>query len=138
MSAELEHLLLLRPMQAEDRGFVASTWVQSYKDAPVPKAFLEGHARVVDVLLARCAALVLCHREDTSILSGWVCGSPSVLHYVYVPHDLRGNLLAKAMVSAAMGGYPALIPTSHKWPHHTARFAFNPYLAAVAENDNAR
>lgn len=133
---ELDKLLLLRPLAKADRGFVASTWVQSYKQAGVPNGFLGRHAEVVDCLLARATTLVLCDREDAESLHGWVCGSGCVLHYVYVPHELRRNRFARQMIAAAIKGYPNTIPCSHKWPHQSSRFQFNPYLACLPENDN--
>lgn len=118
--------LAMRPMQSEDRAFVASTWVRSYRDASLPKAFLTGHSRVVDSLLSRVGATVLCAADEPSTLHGWACSEDHVLHYVYVPLELRKQGFARLLIPDA-----PLVLVSHKWPFESRRFVFNPYLVGM-------
>ncbi len=124
--ASVHEGLALRAMEPSDRAFVASTWVRSYKDASLPKAFLTGHSRVVDSLLSRVGATVLCDAGDTNTLHGWACTEGQVLHYVYVPMELRKQGFAKLLIPDA-----PLVLVSHKWPFDSRRFVFNPYLVGM-------
>lgn len=130
-------LFTFRRLLPTDRAFVASTWVTSYKDVlanlALPRAWTGAHARVVDKLLDGefTRTWVAAPPKDDHTILGWCCASEDVLHYVYVPKNLRGEGLAKALIAHAVQGSPDPLFVSHKWPFASRRYQFNPYLAAV-------
>jgi hypothetical protein len=68
--------------------------------------------------------------QDT--LHGWACAAPGErLYYAYLPKELRGRGLSRALVREAFGEYPKQIPTAYPWPHAGARFQFTPWKRAA-------
>ncbi len=126
-------------MRPEDRRFIVPTWVRSFAEyAPWgPAATREHHAGIVDAILDDPATrvLVLASDEAARTLHAWAAGVGDVLHYVYVPPELRGHDLARRVMTAVLGGYPDRITVSHPWPTIRAgsvrrqhrRFRWSPY-----------
>lgn len=138
--------LKLRWMEAEDKAFVASTWLRSYQSQwGLSSARIAQHASlIVDRLIrsslrgiaqavpsaAPAIILVQCSPEKEKILHGFVCGVPGeFLHYVYVPEKLRGHGYARRMVRTIMKGYPDQIRSSHR--SIVKRCVFDPTLLST-------
>jgi hypothetical protein len=111
-------VITAREMLPSDRGFVVSTWVKS--------SGKRNHWRVVDRILDGGARVVVL--ATGGALHGWACTEGPVLHYAYVPPELRRIGLARRAIAEALGSYPDVVPVSHKWPRKSTRFRFDPYL----------
>ncbi len=129
----------LRPGCADDRALVLATWMRSYagrhKDVR-PDIYHRDHPALIKALLDSGRLDIACSPGSQNTIHGW-CASPAILspipaiHYVYVPHYMRGLGLARALISRALGSYPKTIETSHRWPHASMRFVFSPYHARI-------
>lgn len=116
-------------MQSGDRRYVVSTWVRSFADnAPWSKRLaLASHWGVVDRVLDEGSRVVILG-NDSGAVHAWACGSGAMLHYAYVPPELRGNGMARRAISALLGDYPEHIDCSHPWPRQSRRFRWQPYV----------
>ena len=109
--------MIFREMTPRDRAFVVNTWVRSsaYR-MPMRKrwqhvdAFINGGARVVIL------------GGENGAVHAWACGEDDVLHYVYVPLDLRGEGLARAVITELLGEYAERINVTHPWPRPSSRW----------------
>jgi GNAT superfamily N-acetyltransferase len=111
-------------MTARDRRFVVPTWALGSSYDGLSKA---ARFDLVDEILAagaRCVTLA----TDERTVHAWACADDDLLHYVYVPPDLRGFGLAKRVITAVLGDYPARINVTHAWPRESSRFRFTPHL----------
>jgi GNAT superfamily N-acetyltransferase len=117
---------LLRPAVEADIGYVRGTWGQSYmmrlsgrEKRLLPKTWPIW--RELDAILrTRPIIIVLPGSGDT--VHAWACAAPGVvLHYAYVPKDLRGHGIGRMLITAAFGSYPDSIPLS--FPHRLDRCA---------------
>lgn len=107
-----------REMTARDRRFVVPTWVHgSAYDIPIARRW-----RLVDRLLdsGRTRVIVLATNDIT--VHAWAAASDGVLHFAYVPPELRRKGMASKAIALALGEYPFDIRTSHLWPYDTERF----------------
>lgn len=106
--------LEISPMRADELGFVASAWKQSYQDAPQneavpPAAYYARINRQFDALMARLAIKVLVARdaENRDTLLGFVCFEPTrdtlALHYTYVRRSNRRLGVASELLRSALG-----------------------------------
>lgn len=87
------------------RGFIISTWVRSCWQTLRASDKL-AYSTYIGNEPARAEA----HYSSAHVLStdgesihGWVCGIPGVLHYVYVPLELRGSGVGRSLVLAICG-----------------------------------
>jgi hypothetical protein len=106
--------LLLRPATVTDRAFIFATWMRSYREQHRDVDYEQYHrcqVRRVERLWDR--AHIVCREQAADTIHAWVCGSPGVLHYVYVPPNLRRKKLAETAVRAVCGHAVAF---SHQWP----------------------
>lgn len=110
-------------MRPADRRFVVPTWVRSRAAADDRQP--RGHDwREVDRILDApgTRVVVLASGQGDSALHGWACATGDVLHYAYVPPELRRAGLARQCITAVLGGYPGHIAITHAWPFESARF----------------
>lgn len=106
-----------RDMTPRDRRYVVPTWVKSsHYELPMVDRW-----RLVDRILDGGARVVVLS-TNASVVHAWAAGAGAVLHYVYVPPELRGEGLARLAVIALLGQYPGTIRTSHPWPRDADRF----------------
>jgi hypothetical protein len=120
----------VREAGPSDLGFVFSTWMESAREIRQCRlsVFNTYYPDRVRELLKTEPVHVA---ERNSTLHGWACGAaPNVLRFAYVPYALRGHGLGRALIEAALGGYPGTVwvtgsPLS--LPNHK-RFVFNPFL----------
>lgn len=94
----------LIPAQEKHRNFILATLCKSGV-LLVPSLKKMGLSKRLDTLakssIAAGNGLVL--STDGNSIHGYILGKPGVLHYVYVPPDLRGLGLAKEMISMVCG-----------------------------------
>ena len=85
--------------------FVYGTWLRSYRKAfagePDAPAWFDSQRAIVADLMPLVRCLVASTSPKT--IHAWVCATPGVLHYVYVPRDLRGNKIGRHLVAAVAG-----------------------------------
>lgn len=147
--------LWLNPATEEDRPYVISTWVRSYRPiqrkvetwrpGTQPQKIREAnyflsYPKIVERLAP--SALVLRAEGAGSTCHGYIVGSgpkesvptignpvpsePAVLHYIYLPPELRGLGLSRAMSRAVCGDGQVHVTNywPRKWPEN---WQFNPY-----------
>jgi len=109
--------MIHRAMTPTDRRYVVPTWAQSasYEGLAKPKRF-----ELVDRILDAGATCIVLANDRT--VHAWACGSDGVLHYAYVPPELRGKGLARRLISLVLGSYPERIPITHSWPFASTRY----------------
>ncbi len=111
-------MILAREMTASDRRFVVPTWVRgSHYAVPMSRRW-----RLVDRMLDEERVRVVVLATNDLAVHGWAAGSEGVLHFAYVPPELRGAGLAARAIATLLGEYPGEIRTSHPWPYDTERF----------------
>lgn len=110
--------LALRAMTASDRRFVVPTWAYGAKWKGL--SLNEKFARV-DGILAEEGTRVVCLAGGSTV-HAWASGIGTRLHYAYVPPDLRGEGLARKVITELLGGYPEVIDITHPWPFASDRF----------------
>lgn len=120
--------MITREMTVCDRRYVVPTWAHgaSYNGMSKRDRFA-----LVDRILdggARCIVLA----TDERTVHAWACGDGDVLHYVYVPPELRREGLARRAITALFGEYPERIHVTHEWPRASSRFRFAPYRLRTA------
>lgn len=128
--------MIIRKGKPTDYNFVHSTWCKSYKGrflgCPMP-IYIHRQPKLVEFLMDKYGWQVLCSEEEEDAIHAWICASDSVLHYIYVPPDLRGRGIAKMLISYVFSDYPEYIRTTHIWPHMTKRFYYDPYILVLGE-----
>jgi hypothetical protein len=116
-----------------ERGFVISTWHRSYGHtrAGVDRSVYGAEQgdlveRILDADHTR--TVVACSGKNDDTLHAWACGRPpALLHYAYVPPELRRDGLATRLIAHLLGGVREQIDATHQWPFLGPRFRFNPY-----------
>ncbi len=108
-------------MTVGDRPYVASTWARGSR-----YGLRTGDAfRLVNRALDVSDVLVLANNKT---VHAWACGEAGLLHYVYVPPELRGHGLARDAITQLLGEYPEHVNVTHPWPRESARFRYTPHL----------
>lgn len=135
-------MITTRPLTQADRRFVVPTWVKSVSHGPQQcrRLLRATYGLAVDRILDDPATVgvVLCSEAATSALHGYAVAAHGVLHYAYMPPELRGQGLARKAIRAVLGDYPARIVTSHPWPWQSARFHWDyEPLARVCGHERA-
>ncbi len=120
--------MMLRAMTPRDRRYVVPTWACSSRYDGLRK---RGRFALVDRALDD-GTPVVCLASDDLTVHAWACGESGTLHYVYVPPELRGNGLARRVITAVLGSYPERINTTHEWPRPSSRFRYTPHLLREA------
>jgi hypothetical protein len=95
--------LTLVPAEPRHRGFVISTWVrsaaESWKKKMPYSVVVDGESKAAERLYPYVHVLT----SDGDSIHGWCCGKPGLLHYAYVPPELRGSGIGGLMVRAVCG-----------------------------------
>lgn len=122
-------------MRPEDRRFIVPTWVRSMASlkrvAPMGK-----HWRAVDRVLDAPDTRVSVLASDAAArtIHAWAAASGDLLHYVYVPPELRRAGIARKLITSLLGSYPDRIAISTAWPFASTRFHWqaHPLLRTAA------
>lgn len=107
-------------MSASDRRFVAPTWALGAKWKGLTK---DERFRRVDRILDDEGTRVVVLAVGRTV-HAWAAGIGTRLLYVYVPPELRGEGLARRVITELIGGYPDVIQITHPWPYASERFRF--------------
>lgn len=126
----------IRAMTPLDRNAVFATWMRSAREAvhehsDVPSEVFEAtYPKFVERCLDRERTAVLYREESPGVVHAWACAhSSDVLHWAYVPFKLRGEGIGRAVITAALVGWPERVfVTTPVAPGHP-RFVFSPFMA---------
>ena len=128
ISFPLVGAMCFRPANDNDTRCIVGQWLNSSvgslsKTPARERASLKERLfpRVIGTV-KRCDIVVLTSPTHPTVIHGWAAGKKGVLQYVYVPRELRGNGLARALITELLGSYPERITTSRPWPYASPRF----------------
>lgn len=117
-------------------AFVIETWLRTYRRLyRVPglssaRWYAGQRAIICELLPLVCLAL---RRSAPNTVHAWACGSPGVLHYVYVAEPLRRHGVGRALVEAVAGPHGV---ATHVLPREAksafAGFAYDPFALHAA------
>jgi len=134
--------ILYRPLAEEDRSFIYSSWLKSYRNGTGCRnvdnsIYFFNHHKVVESLLQRAKTIVCCNSDDPKVIYGYVVyeeveGS-FVLHYVYVKNIYRKLGLAKKMLAETKHDFNVLGCYTHQTGVGIAKeekynLLYHPYL----------
>lgn len=113
------------PMLDAHRGSVCSTWARGQRlGIRTGPAF-----RLVNRILDTARVVVL---ASGPTVHAWACGDEGMLHYAYVPPELRERGMARELVTALLGDYPERVRVTHPWPFTSDRYQFVPHALLEA------
>ena len=116
-------------MLPDDRRFIVPTWVRSL--ASLERRAPQGRDwRAVDRILDTAGTEVQVLVTGNAI-HAWAAGTSSLVHYAYVPPELRREGLARRCITALLGGYPERIAITTAWPFASARYCLQPMRTAA-------
>ena len=117
----------------DDHRYVMATWMRSYGERVKCRrdVFSKHHPSYILRLIRQSRLLIACSPDLTSTIHGWCVGTHKMVHYLYVPPELRRKGLGKAMITNVMGSYAGMIECSHRWPFVSNRFLYVPYPEGI-------
>lgn len=118
--------MMPREMTPGDRRYVVPTWAYESRYDGMSKRQRFEHVDAILDAGARCIVLA-----EGPTVHAWACGGERVLHFVYVPHMLRGHGLGRRVVTELLGAYPDRIEVTHAWPYASERYQFTPSRKAA-------
>lgn len=125
-----EVTLPLTRVGPQHRSYILATWVKSYQSVlrkwlPQLKNSAELEGSQAETLWEQ--TFIVTSPNDDFTVHAYVVGSPGVLHYVYVPPDLRGKGIARALIRHVCGH---TYEYGRPWPFkkEPSGGTYNPYL----------
>ena len=130
----------IREAIGSDLPFIFDTFLKSYKmNSVIGKAcrngvFFDNYRLILDQILDESSILVACHKDEPTVIFGYIIHDKSILHYIFIKEAFRNLGLAKALymeglkTADPMFGY---LYTTHKTfmgdkVNHNV--TFNPFL----------
>lgn len=108
-----------------DEEFIFDSWLRCYRKSPdshLPdEVFFPLYRGIIKHLMVHSKVEVLCIPENEDAILGYIVYDPSVVHWIYIKRDFRGQGLGKLLIDRA-GPNPVLTfttPTGRKrlrWP----------------------
>lgn len=140
--------LWMVPAEETDRPYIISTWVSSYKQIAKKLTYnhnsgatkhvgadliQEAYPRLVERIWKDSYVL---RDESGTACHGYICGKNlpvHILHYMYLPPELRNIGLSKVMRTYLFGefGYPVQVTSFLPWKHWPKDWKFNPYAMVL-------
>lgn len=96
-----------RPATSEDTGFVFSSWLKSYRNAPQSRLMLnniyfQNQHDIIEDILKKSVVMIAVNEQDPSQIFGYIVyEKPSMLHYVYVKYTYRKMGIARLLFQHA-------------------------------------
>lgn len=126
----------LRRMRESDRNAVFASWMRSAREELKEtkyvslEVFQRSYQPFVETLLDTERTIVLYRPASPGVVHAWACaGGPDILHWAYVPWLIRGHGFGRAVMTAALAGYPKKIWTTTPVGRvDQGRFSFNPFM----------
>lgn len=107
------------PMELPHRGYVVGTWSNGQRYG----MRVSTAKRLVNRVLDSDARVIVFANGRT--VHAWACGEgANILHYAYVPPELRKNGFLRKLVTSLFGEYPDCIRTTHPWPWPSGRYQY--------------
>jgi hypothetical protein len=128
--------MVLKDATEHDAPFIFSSWMEEARRLRQTRlqVFNAYYPNVVQGLLETESAVVL-YREGKDTIHAWACGrGPNLLHFAYVPVNLRRSGFGRAVIDTVLDGYPKTIHVTSSplsLPHHP-RFVYNPFVMRQA------
>ena len=134
----------MRKAEPGDVPFITNSWLKSYRSGGIGNrlvpndVYYQMHHAILEVILPKGLAVVLCNPEDRDMICGWAHAETFndglVLHYAYVKNSLRRHgLFTKLMDTLIEHERPQSIMYTHKTeafdkvtPKHKG-WIYNPY-----------
>jgi hypothetical protein len=124
----------LRSMVPEDESFIYSAWLKSYRSSPVATyldndTYYDNHKKIIEKLLLKANVTILCSKEDSSQIYGFLCHEGNTAHYLYIKYPFRKMGLAKYLFNSVFSD--ATIVITHFNTTLKSRLdtmTYNPYL----------
>jgi GNAT superfamily N-acetyltransferase len=116
------HVTPIVTMLPVHRAYVACTWARGQRYGLRTREAFRFVNRVIEG-----GADIVCLANDETV-HAWAASGPDVLHYVYVPPELRRKGFARRLITSLLGEYPERINVTHRWPFESSRFRFNQNL----------
>ncbi len=141
---EVKNIVALRTELPDDRSFIFSSWLKSFRHSPFAKpmtntVYFEAHHAVIDDLINRSQLVIACNPEDQTQIYGYIVAEVIngifTVHYTYVKHTYRKLGIANLLLSA-FDRDPSLLAC---YTHHTyfaeriansKNLLYHPYLIA--------
>ena len=133
-SATADLPVAYRQSRDEDRAFVLSTWIRSYKGRGIaqglsPDAYYAGQRVVAERLLDAHGATVACADDDDDVIYGWCVSDGQIVHYAYVKRELRHCGMEETLLSESGVDPSKPAVQSHLIPAFAdLDLPYNPYL----------
>jgi hypothetical protein len=106
--SQLDKVGFLMPAGEVHRNYVLSTWILSTVDSATKRGVRRSVCRIEEEAAAKTAleqglVKVLVDHADDTVIHGWICGKQGLLHWGYLPPELRKLGLFKSMVRRVCG-----------------------------------
>lgn len=98
---------MVRKAIEADLPLVLTDWRKDYYEHALgfskgmsETTFNHFHSILIKSILARSALLVACDPDEPSVVFGWICWEPGVLHFVMVKRKFRKCGIGSALLAA--------------------------------------
>jgi hypothetical protein len=100
----MQELIVTRPGEATDVGFIYSTWLKGlyygndwFRAIP-QELYYDHYHQVIEKLLFNSTTTVACLSEDPDVIIGYAVYSKDTLHWVFVKNPWRKLGVAKKLI----------------------------------------
>lgn len=131
----------LRPAVGNDLPFIFDTFLKSYKmSSAIGKScrngiFFDNYRLVVDDILESSSVTIACHKDEPSVIFGYIIHQGNILHYIFIKEAFRNLGLAKALYNHGLQDTDPLfgyLYTTHKTfiseKIESLKVPFNPFV----------
>lgn len=127
---------VIREAVADDISLIFPTWMESARQLRNTRlAIFNAFFPAVVRSLLETERAVVATREGNNTIHAWACGrAPNLLHFAYVPANLRGRGIGRAVISGVLDGYPntIFVTSSPLSLRHHSRYIYNPFAMRTA------
>lgn len=102
--------ILIRKFKEEDKAFIMSTWLRSYKHNSfftkklTNTVYYKYHHDIINRILARADILIACDTQSPETIFGYaVFEEPGIVHYAYVKKAFRGMGIFSKLIEPLKG-----------------------------------
>ena len=99
--------ITIRAASKGDSDFIFATWLRAYRYGSdfictIPEGVYFKHQHdAIEVILRRSNVLVATPKDDLTLIVGYMCHQPEVIHFVYVKKPFRQMGIATELLRAA-------------------------------------
>lgn len=113
--------IMFREMEEDDKNFVFSSWLRSYRDSNCGKeqttdSFFRIHSKVLTKHIPKFNVIIACDDSNKKSIMGFCCFSRTVaniclVHYVYIKKTYRQVGVAQSLITLGVGDSSDVIIT---------------------------